>query len=103
MLEQSEKDFPQDYNPPARLALAFSEMGRYDDALQAADRAMRLVYGPRKIQVFVTKATILGKKGDTEGEKAAIQDAIAYAETLPKAQVSSRRIESLKSRLAKLG
>ncbi len=103
MLEQSEKDSPQDYNPPARLAVAYNELGRFDEALAAADRAMKLVYGPRKINVFLTKATILGKKGDTGGEKAAIKDAIAYAESLPKAQVSARRLESLKSRLAKLG
>ncbi len=103
MLEQSEKDFPQDYNPPARLAIAYNEMGRYDDALAAADRAMKLVYGPRKIQIFVTKSRIYDKKGDTAAAKAAIQDAIAYAETLPKAQVSRRSLESLKNRLAKLG
>ncbi|HEX3584277.1 MAG TPA: thiol reductase thioredoxin, partial [Thermoanaerobaculia bacterium] len=28
MLEQSEKDFPNDYNPPARLALAYKAMNR---------------------------------------------------------------------------
>jgi tetratricopeptide (TPR) repeat protein len=103
VLEQSEKDFPQDYNPPARLAVAFNELGRYDEALAAADRAMKLVYGPRKIRIFVTKAEIYGKKGDTASAKTAIQDALAYAETLPKSQVSRRGIESLKNRLAKLG
>ena len=103
MLEQSEKDLPQDYNPPARLAIALNELGRYDDALAATDRAMKLVYGPRKIQIFVTKARIYDKKGDKESAKSAVKDAIAYAESLPKSQVSSRGIESLKSRLAKLG
>lgn len=102
-LEQSEKDFPQDYNPPARLAIALEEVGRYDEALAAADRALLLVYGPRKIRVYVTKAGILEKKGDKEAAKASLREAIGYAGTLPKAQVSSRTVESLKARLTKLG
>jgi tetratricopeptide (TPR) repeat protein len=103
ILEKSEKDLPRDYNPPARLALAYSEMGRYDDALAAADRALSLVYGPRKIRIFSTKAGILEKKGDKEGAKAVLTAALRYAEGLPKAQVSTRGIEALKARLAKLG
>jgi tetratricopeptide (TPR) repeat protein len=102
MLEQSEKDFPADYNPPARLAVALSAAGRYDEALSAADRAMKLVYGPRKIRVYITKAEILEKKGDKESAKSAIAEALVYAESLPKAQVSRRAVESLKNRLAKL-
>jgi predicted Zn-dependent protease len=103
ILERSEKELPGDYNPPARLALAYGEVGRYDDALAAADRALQLVYGPRKIRVYSTKAGILEKKGDKDGAKAALTEALRYAEGLPKAQVSARGIEALKARLAKLG
>ncbi len=101
-LQQSEKDLPTDYNPPARLAIAFSEAGRYDDALAAAGRAMKLVYGPRKLRVYVTTADILDKKGDKEAAKATLKEALIYAETLPKAQISPRTIDSLKTKLAKM-
>ena len=42
MLEQSEKDFPKDYNPPARLALVYLRLKKYDEALAASDRALEL-------------------------------------------------------------
>ncbi len=50
MLEQSEKDFPQDYNPPARLAAVYLRLKRYDEALAASDRALERVYGPRRVR-----------------------------------------------------
>lgn len=102
-LEQSEKDLPGDYNPPARLAIALSETGRYDEALAAATRAQKLVYGPRKLRVYSTQADILVKKGDKAAAKAVLGDALAYAKTLPKAQISPRSIKSLEDRIAKLG
>ena len=40
MLQQSERDFPQDYNPPARLGTAYLAMKHYDDALAAVKRAL---------------------------------------------------------------
>ena len=40
MLEASERDFPEDYNPPARLALTYLRMKRWEDALSASDRAL---------------------------------------------------------------
>src|SRR5262249_33728115 len=39
MLEASERDLPDDYNPPARLALAYKTMKRWNEALAASDRA----------------------------------------------------------------
>src|SRR5438128_10809449 len=40
MLEASERDLPDDYNPPARLANAFRAMRRWRDGLAASDRAL---------------------------------------------------------------
>src|SRR5512143_729516 len=96
MLEQSEKDFPSDYNPPARLALAYNAMKRWDDALAAADRAMARVYGPRKLRVFSARADALAGKGDAAGAKRTIQEALAYAEALPAGQRSEGSIASLR-------
>ncbi len=101
-LTQSEKDFPQDFNPPARLAIAYRELGQLDDALAAIDRALTLAYGPRKIRVYSTRADILEKKGDAAGARATVDDALKYAEGLPKSQVSPRTIEGLRKRLATL-
>ena len=99
MLEQSERDLPTDYNPPARLALAYKAMGKYDEALAASDRALKLVYGPRKIGVYRTRADIYTAKGDKDAAKQVINEAIAYAEALPEGQRSERAIASLKKKL----
>lgn len=99
MLLESEKALPNDYNPPARLATIYRLMKRYDDALAASDRALTKVYGPRKIVVLRGRADIYAAKGDAEGARKALADAIAYAESLPEGQRSDRTIAALKKRL----
>ena len=100
MLEQSERDFPDDYNPPARLALAYKALKKYDEALAASDRALSRVYGPRKISVLSVRADIFAEKGDAKAAKETIQQAIEVAKSLPEGQRSDRRIASLEKRLA---
>jgi hypothetical protein len=99
MLEQSQRDFPNDYNPPARLAVAYKEMKEYDKALAASDRALELVTGPRRIAVFTVRADIHAAKGDAKAARETIERAIAYAKGLPEGQRSERRIASLEKRL----
>src|ERR1051325_8873709 len=77
MLEQSERDFPDDYNAPSRLALAYRQMKKYDEALAASDRALKLVYGPRKLYVLRARADIYEAKGDKEAAKKTISEAAA--------------------------
>jgi tetratricopeptide (TPR) repeat protein len=102
MLEQSERDFPRDYNPPARLGAAYRAMGKYDEALEAYDRALKLVYGPRKIAVMRGIADTYAMKGDKEAAKRTIAEAIRYAESLPEGQRSDATIASLRKKLETL-
>jgi tetratricopeptide (TPR) repeat protein len=102
-IRRSEQELPNDYNPPARLALVYREMGRYDDAIAASDRALSKVYGPRKLTLLDARATILEKKGDTAGAKAILEDAIAYASTLPKSQRPKGLIARIEKRLGQVG
>ncbi|HUR83636.1 MAG TPA: tetratricopeptide repeat protein [Thermoanaerobaculia bacterium] len=100
MLEQSERDFPDDYNPPARLALAWNALKKYDEALAASDRALARVYGPRKITVLTARADIYAARGDAKAARETIQQAIEFAKSLPEGQRSDRRIASLEKRLS---
>ncbi|MDQ6802141.1 MAG: tetratricopeptide repeat protein [Acidobacteriota bacterium] len=102
MLEESERDFPTDYNPPARLGLIYRTMGRYDDALAAYDRALTRAYGPRKIGILRGKADSYAGKGDKESAKKTIEEAIRFAESLPDGQRSDSAIASLKKKLETL-
>jgi tetratricopeptide (TPR) repeat protein len=99
MLEQSERDFPEDYNPPARQAIAYRAMKEWDKGLAASDRAMAKAYGPRKLTFYQTRADLYAGKGDAAEARKTIEDAIAYAQTLPEGQRSPRTIASLQKRL----
>ncbi len=82
MLEASARDFPADYNPPARLARVYAAMKRYDDALAAIDRALGLVYGLRALRLYATKADVLearGQAGDRARAAAALKEGLARA------------------------
>lgn len=102
MLEQSERDFPDDYNPPARLVAAYKALERWDDALAASDRAVARGYGPRLLGILRTRADILLAKGDVAGARAVLTDAIARANALPEAQRSQRMLSSLEAKLKEL-
>jgi thiol-disulfide isomerase/thioredoxin len=101
-LLKSEQELPEDYNPAARLALIYRELGKFDDALGAADRAMAKVYGPRKLRVMETRASILAKKGDLAGQKEQLTLAVAYARALPAGQRNDKTIARLEGTLGKL-
>ena len=100
MLEQSEKDFPTDYNPPARLAAAYKAMGRYDDALSASDRALQRAYGPRKIGILRSRSDIYALKGDKDAARKTMEEALRYAESLPSEQRSEALLTSIRKKLA---
>jgi tetratricopeptide (TPR) repeat protein len=102
-IQASERDLPKDYNPPARLAVLLRELGRYDEALAASDRALAKVYGPRTIRLWDDRATIFEKKGDPEEAKGALRHAIAFASTLPPSERMKRTIARLEKRLGEVG
>jgi tetratricopeptide (TPR) repeat protein len=99
MLEASERDLPDDYNPPARLALAYKAMKRWDEALAASDRALSKAYGPRRLLVLTTRAEIFAGKGDAAAARQALEQALREAETLPPGQRSEKSIATLKKKL----
>jgi tetratricopeptide (TPR) repeat protein len=99
MLEASERDLPDDYNPPARLALAYKALKRYDDALAASDRALAKAYGPRKIGILQTRADIHASKGDAAAARKTLEETVRYAEQLPAGQRSEKTIATLRKKL----
>jgi tetratricopeptide (TPR) repeat protein len=102
MLLASERDLSDDYNPPARLALAYKAMKKYDEALAASDRALAKAYGPRTLGILQTRADIYKEKGDGAAARKTIEEAVKVAESLPEGQRSERTIASLKKKLETL-
>ena len=83
MLEQSERDFPADYNPPARLGKVLLDLRRYDDAIAAVERALARAYGPRKLRLWSLEADAFVAKGDRDGARRTLQSALDFAASVP--------------------
>jgi Tetratricopeptide repeat len=98
MLEESERNFPDDYNPPARLAYVYLHLSRYDEALAASDRALTRVDGPRRLQVLTVRADIYKARGDLSSAARTLDSAVSYAEALPPGQRSEGTIGYLKKK-----
>jgi tetratricopeptide (TPR) repeat protein len=102
MLEASERDSPNDYNPPARLGRAYVEMRRFDEALAAADRALARAYGPRKLRIFSLKGEILEKKGDPRGAASVLHAAVAESKTMALSGSYPKLVRDLEARAQRL-
>jgi len=100
MLEQSERDFPSDYNPPARLAVILNAMTKPQEAAAASDRALTKAYGPRRIGILQARSEIEAARGDAAASRRYLEEALRAAEALPEGQRSERTIASLKKKLA---
>jgi len=79
MLEQSEREAPEDYNAAARLARVYLTLQRLPEARAAIDRALSLAGGPRKLRFYTLKADILEAAGDKPGARTALTEALDFA------------------------
>ena len=102
MLEQSERDFPSDYNPPARLTTAYLRLKRFDDAQAAVQRALALAYGPRKLRLWSLEADVYEAKKDRASARAALRQALDFAKTIPLTGAYPRLRDALERRLTTL-
>ncbi len=99
MLEASERDAPDDYNPPARLAIAYNALRRWDEGVAASDRAMVRVYGPRKLTLYNVRVQLFNGRGDRDAARRTLGEALEFAQSLPAGQRSESTIAGLRTRL----
>ena len=100
MLEQREREMPDSYEPPARLAGVLARIDRLPEALAAIDRAIKRAYGPRKLQYLKLKSDILAQMGDSKGHVETLREEVAGYEALAKGHASKERLADAKKRLA---
>src|SRR5205807_1349216 len=78
-----EKEMPDDYNPPARLARVYFEEKKPAEAEQVIDRALKLAPdGPRKILLLGLKAKILASAG--KDRKPALREQLKLLQSFPR-------------------
>jgi thioredoxin-like negative regulator of GroEL len=100
MLEQRERELPELYEPPARLAEVLAKLGRTEQALAAINRSIGRAYGPRRLRYLRFRADLLRKLGDHAGEVATLREEVAGHEALAKGQANRDRLHEAKRRLA---
>jgi len=100
MLEAREKELPNSYEPPARLASALSKMEKLPEALVAVDRAIAKSYGPRQLLYVKQKADIQGRMGDHKAQVETLKQEVAGYEALAKGQQRPEGLQDAKKRLA---
>jgi tetratricopeptide (TPR) repeat protein len=103
MLELSERERPDDYNPPARLARVYLALGKHAPARAAIDRALARSDGPRKLRFYILKADIAVAAKDKPAARKALREALEFARRsqLP-AQYDALR-ESIERKARELG
>ena len=101
-LEQSAKDFPADFNPPARVARAYLAMNQLEQAQAVVERAAAKVYGPRALSVLALAADVAKARGDRSGERAALEQALARTRDAPLSPGQKQYRAALEQRLQAL-
>jgi tetratricopeptide (TPR) repeat protein len=102
-LEASARELPEEYVPPTNLAVAYLALERPADALAAADRALSLASGPRRIRVYVLEAEALAKLDRKDEARAALEKAIAEGDAMPEASRPNGYLQRARKLLEELG
>ena len=99
LLAAREKEMPDDYNPPARLARVLLEEKKLPEAEAAVDRALlKMTRGQRRIGVLGLKARILEREGKPTA--AVVQEQLEVLRELPRTQRSPEMEAQLRKKLA---
>ncbi len=100
LLEESERDLPDDYNASQRLASVYIQLKRTDDALAAYRRAALKAEGPSRVSILLSCANICDTKGDKAAARSSLEQALKAAEELPGKQ-AAMYVPRIKAQLAK--
>ncbi|MCP3098083.1 tetratricopeptide repeat protein [Myxococcus sp. K15C18031901] len=104
LFARSEHELPGDFSASTRVAANLRELGRYDEALAATDRALKLAQGGRRLAVWLSRARTLERAGRKAEARADLKTALAEAERLPRMQreFSQYAVDAVRSALSGL-
>jgi tetratricopeptide (TPR) repeat protein len=100
MLEERERQLPESYDPPGRLARVLYRLKRWPQALDAVNRALKNAYGPRRLGYLELKADIQRGQRDRAGELKTLEQLVSEHEALSAGQANKSGLEAAKKRLA---
>ncbi|HZR06998.1 MAG TPA: thioredoxin family protein [Myxococcales bacterium] len=99
LLAQREKEMPEDYNPPARLARVLFEEKKLEAAEAAVDRALaKMDRGQRRVGILALKANILQAEG--KSTTAVLREQLDVLRSLPRTQRRPEQERAIERTLA---
>lgn len=99
LLAAREKEMPDDYNPPARLARVLLEEHKLPEAEAAVDRALsKMTRGNRRVGILGLKARILAARN--EPVQAVLKEQLEVMRGLPRFQRDPEAEQKLEQQLA---
>lgn len=99
----SDRALPPSYVTPTLLGVVYLELGRPRDALAAAERALALAEGPRRIRVLVLRASAELALDDRAAARATLERALSESAALPEPARPKGYTERAERMLAQLG
>ncbi len=100
--EKLSAELPKEYDPPARLGWLYWQAGKHAEAAAQTDKALALVYGPRKARLLNQRAEIAAAAGDQATERKMREDTVKLWESLPAGQQNPAALARAKDALAAL-
>ncbi len=100
--EKLASELPAEYDPRARLGWLYLKAGKPVEAATWTDKALALVYGPRKARLLDQRAQVAAAAGDKAMERKMREDAIKLWESLPAGQQNPDALAKAKGALAAL-
>ena len=101
-VEKLATQLPKEYDPPARLGWLYLKAGKHAEAATWTERALGLVYGPRKGRILAQRAEIAKAAGDKAAERRYRAEAVKLWESLPPGHQSPDNLAKAKEALAAL-
>jgi thioredoxin-like negative regulator of GroEL len=86
LASQRERELPDNYNPPHYRAKSLKALGRWQEGLDALERASSLAYGPRRIGLLTLKVDLLLAANRTSDASAVLKEQLAAYRALPPGQ-----------------
>jgi hypothetical protein len=74
-------------------------MKRWNEGLAASDRAFAKAYGPRQLGMYQVRADLYVGLADVAAARHTLENAIAFADSLPAGQRSERTLATLRKKL----
>ncbi len=98
MLTARIAQFPDNYEPHARLASVLHKQKKWAEAKRAVERALELSYGPRRLRYLRLKASILEGQGDVDGQLATLRQEVEGWKALVSGEANKAAYEAARKR-----